>query len=98
MEFNYEKIFEAAPCYALVKNLRYEKDDYGRPIKKGELIAISPHESELRRMIPKPPMVFKTIRQLDRILYRWKMRQDIEDYIGDELLKKLGKRDICNKQ
>lgn len=96
MAFNYEQIVEAAPCYALIKNLRYEKDDYGRPIKKGELIAIAKHESELRQMIPKPPMAFKTIRQLKRFLYRCEMMQDIDHYKGDELLKVIDKDKILN--
>lgn len=65
MAFTYDKIFEAVPCYALIKNMRYEQDEYYLPIKKGELIATATDESELRRMIPKPPMAFKTIRQLN---------------------------------
>lgn len=96
MAFNYEQIFEAAPCYALVKNLRYEKDDAGRPIKKGELIATSADESELLRLIPKPPMTFKTIRQLKRFLYRCEMMEDIGHYEGAELLKMIDKDKILN--
>jgi len=94
MAFNYEKIFEAAPCYALIKNLRYEKDNSDRPISKGELIAISTDERELRRMIPKPPLAFKTISQLKRFLYRCEMMEDIDHFTGDELLNMIDKDEI----
>ncbi len=94
MSFNYDKIFEAAPCYALIKNLRYEKDNSDRPISKGELIAASTDERELCLMIPKPPLAFKTIMQLKRFLYRSGMMEDIDHYEGDELLKMIDKDEI----
>lgn len=94
MAFNYEKIFEAAPCYALIKNLRYKNDEFDNPIEKGVLIATSINETELSRMIPEPPLTFKTIKQLKRFLYRCEQMDNIFGYQGDELLKMIDKDDV----
>lgn len=89
MKFNYKPILSEAPCFALIKNLRYEDDDPLLPIRKGEIIQISKSKNELIKLIPKPEGNFKTARQIKRFLFRAGDILEYTDFKGQELLKQI---------
>ncbi len=68
MKFSYNTILSEAPCFTLIKNLRYKDDDPLLPIRKGVIIQISKSKNELVKIIPKPEGNFKTARQIKRFL------------------------------
>jgi hypothetical protein len=90
MKFNYKPILSEAPCFALIKNLRYENDNPLLPIKKGEIIQLSTNKSDLYKFIPKPDGNFKTARQIKRFLFRAGIILEYNtEFKGEELLKQI---------
>jgi len=90
MKFSYEPILSEAPCFALIKNLRYKEDDPLLPIRKGEIIQLSTNKSELYKLIPKPDGNFKTARQIKRFLFRAGIIFEYNtEFKGEELLKQI---------
>jgi hypothetical protein len=90
MKFSYYTILSEAPCFALIKNLRYKEDDPLLPIRKGEIIQLSTNKSELYKLIPKPDGNFKTARQIKRFLFRAGIIFEYNtEFKGEELLKQI---------
>jgi hypothetical protein len=90
MKFNYEPILSEAPCFALIKNLRYKDDDPLLPISKGEIIQVAITKSELYKLIPKPDGNFKTARQIKRFLFRAGIILEYNtEFKGEDLLKQI---------
>lgn len=90
MKFNYAPILSEAPCFALIKNLRYKDDDPLLPIIKGEIIQVATTKSELYKFIPKPDGNFKTARQIKRFLFRAGIILEYNsEFKGEELLKQI---------
>ena len=90
MKFNYAPILSEAPCFALIKNLRYEDDDPLLPVRKGEIIQVATSKSELYKLIPKPDGNFKNARQIKRFLFRAGIILEYNtEFKGEELLKQI---------
>jgi hypothetical protein len=89
MKFSYASILSEAPCFALIKNLRYKHDDPLLPINKGEIIKISKNKNELIKLIPKPDGNFTTAKQIKRFLFRAGFILEYTDFKGEELLRQI---------
>jgi hypothetical protein len=86
MSFNYSNIFDKTPCFVLIKNLRYVKDNSENPIESGEIIKFSANLTSLMAELNRPTLEFDSKEKLKYFLYSMGFFSDLQNFSGDMLL------------
>jgi hypothetical protein len=85
MPFDYSPILPKAPCFVLIKNLRYDNDDNQQKIATGKIISFSDELTPLLAQLNRPNLDFSSIKNLKRFLYTQGFFQELTLLEGSEL-------------
>ena len=89
MTFDYSIISQKAPCFVLIKNLRYLDDNTKNPIESGEIIQFSDDVTSLMAELNRPTLDFDSKEKLKYFLYSMGFFSDLKQFHGDILLQRI---------
>ncbi len=89
MKFNYKQILGKAPCYVLIKNLRYLNNDINQEIEHGEIISFSQDLKQLTSLLNQPKLQFSSVNQFKRFLYAQGFFSDLNLLFGKDLIEQI---------
>lgn len=85
MPFDYSPILPKAPCFVLIKNLRYANHDNQQKIATGEILSFSDELTPLLAELNRPALDFSSIKHLKRFLFTQGFFQELALLEGNEL-------------
>jgi hypothetical protein len=96
MAFDYSPIFPKAPCFVLMKNLRYTKDDNQQKIASGDIISFSDELPPLLAQMNRPPLDYLSIKYLKPFMYSQGFFQDLALLEGNELKEAIDRKSFAD--